>query len=54
MLALATSLLQYDRAVQHGQWNKSPIFCLLDFPIVELEGKTLGILGYGELGQAVA
>ena len=54
MLALATSLLQYDRAVKQGEWNKSPTFCLLDFPIVELAGKTLGILGYGELGQAVA
>ena len=54
MLALATSVIQYDRAVKQGEWNKSPIFCLLDFPIVELVGKTLGILGYGELGQAVA
>jgi glycerate dehydrogenase len=54
MLALATSLLKYDRAVKQGEWNKSPIFCLLDFPVVELSGKTLGIIGYGELGQAVA
>lgn len=54
MLALSTSLIQYDQAVKQGQWNKSPMFCLLDFPIVELAGKTLGIVGYGELGQAVA
>ena len=54
MLTLATSLLKYDRAVKNGEWNKSPIFCLLDFPIVELSGKTLGIVGYGELGKAVA
>ena len=54
MLALATSLLKYDRAVKQGEWNKASQFCLLDFPIIELEGKILGILGYGELGQAVA
>lgn len=54
MLTLATSVIQYDHAVKQGEWNKSPIFCLLDFPIVELAGKTLGILGYGELGHAVA
>src|SRR5690606_30012655 len=54
MLALATSLLKYDRAVKQGEWNKASQFCLLDFPIIELEGKTLGIVGYGELGRAVA
>ena len=54
LLALSTSLLKYDQAVKQGAWNRSPIFCLLDFPIIELAGKTLGILGYGELGQAVA
>ena len=54
MLNLATSFRQYDRAVQNGEWNKASQFCLLDYPIIELEGKTLGILGYGELGKAVA
>lgn len=53
MLALATSLLKYDTAVSRGDWAKSTQFCLLDFPIVELANKTLGIVGYGELGQAV-
>lgn len=54
MLNLATSFRQYDRAVQQGEWNKASQFCLLDYPIIELSGKTLGIVGYGELGQAVA
>ena len=54
MLNLATSFIQYHEAVQQGKWNSSAQFCLLDFPIVELAGKTLGILGYGELGKATA
>lgn len=54
MLALSTSLVQYDQAVRRGDWSRSAQFCLLDYPIVELAGKTLGIVGYGELGQAVA
>src|SRR5690606_18313382 len=37
-----------------GQWQRASQFCLLDHPIVELEGKTLGLLGHGELGSAVA
>ncbi|KJV40336.1 glycerate dehydrogenase [Acinetobacter indicus] len=54
MLNLATSFVRYHQAVQQGQWQRSSQFCLLDYPIVELAGKTLGIVGYGELGQAVA
>lgn len=54
LLALATSLPDYQRAVRAGRWQQASQFCLLDFPIVELEGKTLGLLGHGELGSAVA
>jgi glycerate dehydrogenase len=54
LLALATRLPDYQRAVRDGRWQKAQQFCLLDFPIVELEGKTLGLLGHGELGGAVA
>ena len=54
LLALATRLPDYQKAVSAGQWQTAKQFCLLDFPIVELEGKTLGLLGHGELGSAVA
>jgi glycerate dehydrogenase len=54
LLALATRLIDYQKAVSDGQWQQAKQFCLLDFPIVELEGKTLGLFGHGELGSAVA
>ncbi|RVU32646.1 2-hydroxyacid dehydrogenase [Neptunomonas marina] len=54
MLALHTNLLNYDRAVREGEWQKSPQFCLLDYPIRELAGRTLGVIGYGALGRGVA
>ncbi|WP_303290887.1 D-2-hydroxyacid dehydrogenase [Marinobacter sp. SS5-14b] len=54
ILALATRLLDYNRDARNGTWGKSDMFCLMDHPIMELEGKTLGIVGYGDLGQGVA
>ncbi len=54
MLTLSTRLLDYREAIQAGQWSQSRNFCLLDFPVESLAGKTLGIVGYGELGKGVA
>ncbi len=54
LLALATRLPDYQQAVAAGRWQQASQFCLLDFPIMELHGKTLGLLGHGELGSAVA
>ena len=51
--ALNTCLLDYANDVKQGKWCESDQFCRLDFPIYELSGKTLGIIGYGVLGKAV-
>ena len=54
MLALSTNLPAYIDDVKSGAWQKAPAFCLLDHPISELNGKILGIVGFGELGSGVA
>ncbi|MFT7299894.1 MAG: glycerate dehydrogenase [Porticoccus sp.] len=54
ILALATRLPDYNVAALDGRWAGSSLFCLQDFPVRELAGKTLGIVGYGELGRGVA
>jgi len=54
ILGLTTKLPDYNVAALDGRWAESPFFCLMDFPVNELEGKTLGIVGYGELGKKVA
>lgn len=54
MLALHTSFLDYQQVLARGQWQRAQTFCLLDFPILELAGRTLGIFGRGAIGTAVA
>ncbi len=54
MLSLATALPAYSRDSRNGRWSRSDKFCLLDYPILELKGKKLLIVGGGELGAAVA
>ncbi|MBT3013262.1 MAG: 2-hydroxyacid dehydrogenase [Candidatus Thiodiazotropha sp. (ex Lucina aurantia)] len=53
ILSLTTQQQYYQRAVARGDWQRSSHFCLLDYPIRELSGKCMGILGYGELGRGV-
>lgn len=52
MLELASSVGAHDQAVKDGAWERSPDFCFWNQPIIELAGKTMGIIGYGKIGQA--
>ena len=54
LLVLTTRFNQYNAAVKRGDWSNSRFFCLLDYPIRELAGRTMGIVGYGHLGKAVS
>ncbi|MDE2140689.1 MAG: 2-hydroxyacid dehydrogenase [Gammaproteobacteria bacterium] len=53
-LALTQHLKEYEALLQAGAWRRAPQFTLLDYPIRELAGKTLGIMGHGDIGKAVA
>lgn len=54
LLQLTNHIQSYHQAVQQGAWSQSPHFCLHLQPIEELAGKTMTIVGYGDLGQATA
>jgi len=54
IFALRRNLLAYHDAVRRGRWQASGQFCFLDYPIRDLRGSALGIIGEGVLGQAVA
>ena len=54
LLNLNRRMNEYRDAVNRGDWQRAESFSILDYPIRELSGQTLGIIGYGELGKAVA
>lgn len=44
----------HAQTVKEGRWAKSPDFCYWDYPLIELADKTIGVIGFGRIGQAVA
>jgi glycerate dehydrogenase len=54
LLALTHKLAEYDALVAQGRWQAAAQFSVFPFPIRELPGRTLGVVGYGTLGKAVA
>jgi len=54
MLALRRNLIAYRADVKAGRWHEARQFCLLDHPIGDLKGATLGIVGFGRLGRSMA
>lgn len=54
LFQIAGSINSYDTFVKDGNWTLSPLFSCFPFPIIELAGKTMGIIGYGDIGKKVA
>ena len=54
LLELTHHVGHHDRTVHQGKWIACPDTCYWDYPLVELAGLTMGIVGFGRIGQAVA
>ena len=54
ILAHASQVSSYDADVKNGDWIRSRLFCFFSRPTSELEGKTLGIFGFGAIGKRIA
>lgn len=54
LLEMCHHVGEHNRAVQNGDWSANDDFCFWNYPLVELEGKTMGLIGFGSIGQATA
>jgi glycerate dehydrogenase len=52
LLEICHHIGHHDRAVKEGRWENNPDWCFWDYPLIELAGKTMGIIGFGRIGQA--
>lgn len=51
LLEICHHIGHHNQVVQEGKWTKNPDWCFWDYPLMELAGKTMGIIGYGRIGQ---
>lgn len=54
LLELCHHVGDHSRSVKAGDWSRCPDFCYWNTPLIELAGKTFGVVGYGRIGRAAA
>ena len=52
LLEITSRVGEYSASVKRGEWSNCPDFCYLPYPMIEIAGKTMGIIGFGRIGQA--
>lgn len=52
LLEICHHIGHHNQVVHEGKWEQNPDWCFWDYPLIELDGKNMGIIGYGRIGQS--